>query len=85
MGAWIETTKEEAEFELERRRTLTWVRGLKHWEQYHLHYNCPSRTLTWVRGLKPFLMRGVKLIFMSHPYMGAWIETMKNIIRQEST
>ena len=39
---------------------------------------CPQilrRTLTWVRGLKHIECGREKHAIMSHPYMGAWIET----------
>ena len=81
MGAWIET-------QMVLRcaandcygRTLTWVRGLKQYiERGWKHNERTCRTLTWVRGLKQkntALMPGLPL---SHPYMGAWIETENTI------
>ena len=51
MGAWIETFSPDHIITNMIRRTLTWVRGLKHLT------TCTAllgqrRTLTWVRGLK---------------------------------
>ena len=40
-----------------------------------------SRTLTWVRGLKRHLFRHSEHSFRSHPYMGAWIETLYTLIQ----
>ena len=51
MGAWIETQFKLFTIPPRRRRTLTWVRGLKHYIQCS-HTALPRRTLTWVRGLK---------------------------------
>ena len=56
------------------RRTLTWVRGLKLFLLHRLEQLC-RRTLTWVRGLKLTRIVIDTNQYMSHPYMGAWIET----------
>ena len=55
-------------------RTLTWVRGLKPAAGWDTVSFC-GRTLTWVRGLKRFTASKEKGGQLSHPYMGAWIET----------
>ena len=56
MGAWIETSKSSGLDKHLKRRTLTWVRGLK-----HINIDSDGR-----------------LQAMSHPYMGAWIETTRS-------
>ncbi len=59
------------------RRTLTWVRGLKHVVVSIVGEYIYRRTLTWVRGLKQIRLDKVADVIPSHPYMGAWIETMQ--------
>ena len=40
---------------------------------------------TWVRGLKPFLGLSSKELYFVAPYVGAWIETMKQLQLQVDT
>ena len=57
-------------------RTLTWVRGLKR-SCATLKRVAFRRTLTWVRGLKRAICVSSRMFCgRSHPYMGAWIETV---------
>ena len=61
----------------------TWVRGLKQLWLKRLRRKIESHP-TWVRGLKLFTTKlRVKLIQVA-PYVGAWIETMMEILRESS-
>ena len=81
MGAWIETTMRTAFLRsVSKSRTLTWVRGLKHFVS-PLDVAEYCRTLTWVRGLKLWQKGKGDGLYESHPYMGAWIETSKDMRR----
>ena len=51
MGAWIETHVRLPNIMRRSCRTLTWVRGLKHFGDNQV-VDDYGRTLTWVRGLK---------------------------------
>ena len=55
----------------------TWVRGLKHDRKLTIHGHISSHP-TWVRGLKHTLQTGHDLSWRVAPYVGAWIETVKN-------
>ena len=51
----------------------TWVRGLKHVDQFDIPANKVSHP-TWVRGLKQKRLR-INITRQVAPYVGAWIET----------
>ena len=51
---------------------------------YSALYSSFCRTLTWVRGLKRQKKCHFCFLFVSHPYMGAWIETRTGLIAARS-
>ena len=81
VGAWIETyiIGTEADF---KKSHPTWVRGLKHYDTPLIQPVLKSHP-TWVRGLKHHLLLPSPLFFRVAPYVGAWIETVKQSQNEE--
>ena len=80
VGAWIETDKRVEEKRSSQSHPM-WVRGLKHAEPSQFDIEVASHPM-WVRGLKHSACCPRKGYTVA-PYVGAWIETLILIKRQE--
>ena len=80
MGAWIETPSHQTTDPNITKSRPTWARGLKPFLHGDVLCRKTSRP-TWARGLKPAVTLLVNLGKLVAPHMGAWIETLRSIVR----